>query len=72
MERVLGAVGDQHAADARCPESCRAALISAHTLEHCSSAMSTSTEDLAFKSVCYKMVEGRRKTWRSVELFCST
>ena len=36
MERVLGELGDQRAADARCPESCRATLISAHTLEHCS------------------------------------
>ena len=69
MERVLGAVGDLHAADARCHESCRASFISAHNIEHFSSASSTPTEDMAFKSVCNKMLEDRRKTWSSVELF---
>ena len=47
-ERVLGAVGDMHAADARCHESSRASFISTHNVQHCSGKSRKSTEDLAF------------------------
>ena len=68
-ERVLSAVGDLHAADARCHESCRASFISTHNALHGSGTSRTSTEDLAFSSVCNKMLRDRKKTWSSVELF---
>ena len=68
-ERVLGAVGDLHAADARCHESCRASFMSKRNVHHHSGAGRKSTDDLAFSSVCKKMLDDRQKTWSSVELF---
>lgn len=67
--RVLGAVGDLHASDARCHETCRASFISARNVQYCSGTSNKSTEDLAFNSVCKKMLEDRQRTWISVELF---
>ena len=67
-ERVLSAVGDLHAADARCNESCRASFISTHNVQYSCGTGRKSPEDLAFNSVC-KMLHYLTKTWSSVELF---
>lgn len=68
-ETVLGAMGDLHAADTHCHESCRASPISARYVQYCSGTSSKSTEDLAFKSVCKKILEDRQRTCSLVELF---
>jgi len=68
-EGVLSAVGDLYAADARCHESCRASFISTHNIQHSCNTGRKSLEDLAFNSVCNKMLHDRTKTWSSVELF---
>lgn len=56
-ERVLGAVGDLHAADARCHESCRASFMSKRNVHHHIGTSRKSTDDLAFSSVCKKMLD---------------
>jgi len=68
-ERVLSAVEDLHAADARCHESCHASFISTHNVQHSCGTGRKSPEDLAFNSVSNKMLHDRTKTWSSVELF---
>jgi len=65
---VLSAVGDLHAGDARCHETCRAGFVSARNVQY-SGRSSKSSTDLAFERVCKRMLEDRQKTWSSVELF---
>ena len=45
-DRILGAVGDLHAADARCHESCRASFISARNVKFCARASGSSTSKI--------------------------
>ena len=67
-KRVNSAVGDLHAADARCHESCRASFISAH--HHKSPGTQNQNEkDDAFHYVCKTMHKDCQKTWNSTELF---
>ena len=68
QKRVNSAVGDLHAADARCHESCRASFISAH--HHKSPGTQNQNEkDDAFHYVCKTMHKDCQKTWNSTELF---
>ena len=68
-QRVLGAVADLHAADARCHNSCRSKFVSERNVAYCGGKQSPSTDDLAFMYVCKQMLQNRQKTWSSVELF---
>ena len=68
-QRVLGAVSDLHAADARCHNACRSKFISERNIGYSGGKPNKSIQDSAFQDVCSKMLENPHKTWNSVELF---
>ena len=61
-QRVLSAVSDLHAADARCHTQCRTTFLSARSVQYSTEGNSTLKDDPAFKGVCDKLLEDRQKT----------
>ena len=67
--RVIRAVGDLYAADARYHKSCRCTFLSARNINYSSRDRSQQEIDQPFINICMKMKETETKLWSSVELF---
>ncbi len=66
--RVLGAVSDLHAVDARYHRDCKPAFMAPKAVEGISISKNPAIKDVAFQAVVSIMEEDRNKLWTSVEV----